>query len=116
MNSFNVWATVPVSDQPELTLVNWQVLQLPDGDRHFVGYVVENREGRVSSPIVKFDPASLRGITKTRRVYQLRGLPDVDSDGEYVWRAWIRINDVADWTDVTADVWDAHLLTKKEVP
>ena len=42
-----VWSTIPVNGQPELTLERWSIYELPDGDRHLVGWAIENREGRV---------------------------------------------------------------------
>ena len=104
-----VWRTAPVGEQPSLTLVRWQVVQLKNGDRHFVGHAVQNREGRASTAVQTFDPSSMRGSTKSGRVYELGGAPGYDSDAEYVWRAWSRINEAPDWTDVTSEVWAAHL-------
>lgn len=103
-----IWTTPSVDEQPSLTLVRWQVMQLPTGERHFVGLAVENREGRVSTAVSTFDAASLRGITKSGRVYQLSGRPGHDGDAEYVWRAWARINQATEWADATAEVWAAH--------
>ena len=53
----SVWEATPVSDQPEIALQRWQVMQLPNGDRHFVGWNATEREGRASSKIVAFDAA-----------------------------------------------------------
>jgi hypothetical protein len=99
-----VWATAPVDEQPELTLGCWSVRQLPNKERHFVGWCQENREGRVSSAIVEFDPQTKRGRTKSGRVYELSGRPGRDGDAEYVWERWLRINSESAWTDVTAEV------------
>jgi hypothetical protein len=107
-----VWTTTPVDAQPSLTLVNWQVMQLPDGDRHFVGYSPQNREGRTSSAIVEMDLERLQGVTSTGRVYQLIGTPGWNTDAEYVWRRWIAINDVPQWEDVSKEVWSDHLASK----
>ena len=107
--SGGIWSTRPVSAQPSLTAVRWQIRQTLDGQRHVVGYVPENREGRVSSAIATFDPASMRCVTSTGRVYQLQGPPGGDSDAEYVWNAWTRINRVTEWSDVTAEVWAARV-------
>ena len=104
-----VWATYPVTEQPSLTLTQWQVLQRPNGERHFVGWAVQNREGRVSSVIQIFDAASLRGITRSRRVYQLQGPPGCDDDAEHVWSTWTRINSEPEWVGISAEVWAAHL-------
>ena len=105
----SVWKARPVTAQPSLTLVQWQVLQLPGGARHFSGWALENRDGRASSAIQTFDAASLRGITRSERVYQLQGPPGWHEDGDYVWRSWARINGQPEWVDVSAEVWAAHL-------
>lgn len=110
----SVWLTIPVTRQPSLTLRNWSVYQLPDGKRHFVGYCIENFEGRVSSEIKAFDPNTLRGTTATGRVYQLQGSPGLNSDAQYVWNAWARINRIDSWTDCTDAVWFEHLDGRTE--
>jgi hypothetical protein len=99
-----MWATAPVTGQPELSLEAWSVRQLPSGDRHFVGWCEENREGRVSSTILEFDPKTKRGRPKSGRVYGLVGQPGFDGDAEYVWQNWLRINSETAWTEVTAEV------------
>lgn len=99
-----LWATAPVTEQPELTLTAWTVRMLPSGERHFVGWCSENCEGRVSSAVVEFDATTKCGRTSTGRVYQLSGRPGRDRDAEYVWQRWLRINDETDWTDVTEEV------------
>lgn len=103
-----IWATSPVDEQPTLSLVRWQVFQLPNGDRHFVGYALENAEGRVSTAVRDLDLRLLRGVTATGRVYCLLGAPGIDGDGQYVWRRWLDINGLADCKDVTAEVWENH--------
>lgn len=107
-----IWNVEPVADQPDLSLVSWQVMQVPDGGRHFVGYCPENREGRASSVIELMDLERLQGITSSARVYRLRGKPGWNPDAEHVWRRWAAINEVTAWQDVTAEVWRAHLATR----
>lgn len=103
-----VWTTIPVTDQPELTLERWSIYELPDGDRHFVGWAIENREGRVSSRIDQFDVKAMCGVTSSGRVYKLNGNPGRNSDAEYTWNQWRRYNDVDAFEDVSNEVWVAH--------
>jgi hypothetical protein len=103
------WAVKPVTAQPSLTLVRWQVMQLPSGDRHFVGYALEAREGRTSSAVKSLDVTTMRGVTSGGRVYELRGKPDWDGDAETVWRAWCRINEAQTYEDGSQEVWREHL-------
>jgi len=106
--SGGVWTTQPVTEQPKLTLSSWSVNQLLNGDRHFVGWCIENREGRVSSKIEIFDAVTLRGITQSGRVYPLNGRPGHNSDADYVWKRWARINSVNEFIDVSAEVFGYH--------
>ena len=107
--SGGVWVCAPVSERPELTLTDWAVFELqlpgnPGRTRHLAGYNVTDREGRASSAIVEFDPATWRGVTKSGRVYGLRGMPGLSGEGEYVWRQWLGINGATDVADVTNDL------------
>lgn len=104
-----VWRTRPVQEQGQLTLDSWQVMELPNGDRHLVGYCVENREGRASSVVRRIDDKTLRVTTGTGRIYVLRGRPGTDLDAEYVWGRWREVNKVESWSDVTSSVWQQHL-------
>jgi hypothetical protein len=89
-----LWITAPVEEVPEIVLRHWSIRQLPDGSRHFVGYNHRDREGRVSSTIVEFDVATMRGRTRSGRVYEIVGPPGRDGDAEYVWASWCRIFEV----------------------
>lgn len=102
------WTIAGVGEEPEVTLTDWQVRQLPNGDRHLVGFALESRRGRVSSVIEVFDPASMRAVTGSRRAYQLYGRPGLDCYGEYVWRSWARLHRVTQFYDVSAKVWASH--------
>ena len=57
-----IWAVASITEEPEVLLSDWQVVEIPGGTRHFVGYNQSLREGRVSSMIVEFDPATRTGI------------------------------------------------------
>ena len=109
------WSAASLTEVPEIELSDWQVMQLPHGDRHFVGWNVTEREGRVSSKIVDFDAATRRGRTRSGRVYQLLGSPGHDGDGAYTWGRWMQANAVVDCTDVSDTVQaliDAEALKK----
>lgn len=110
----NVWTIASVEDEPETTLTNWQVLELPNGDRHLVGYAVEDREGRVSSSVQAFDRESLCAVTSSGRVYRLKGRPGVDKDAECVWRTWARINQALQFTDISSAIWTARAAVEPQ--
>lgn len=88
----SVWRTRPVDEVPSIVLENWRVMELDDGDRHFVGYNVTEGSGRVSSKIETFDKETMRGTTRSGRVYELRGPTGWDSDAAYVWANWLALN------------------------
>lgn len=99
-----VWRAEPVWRQPELTLQPWRVQELPDGERYLVGYCLENFEGRVSTPVVRFDPASRRAETRSGRIYRLEGPPGRHPDAEYVWLLWLAANALTEARDVSDEV------------
>jgi hypothetical protein len=103
-----VWRVASVSQQPSLTLVRWKIFQLANGERHFCGWAVQNREGRASTAIQTFDACELKGQTSSGRVYQLYGPPGEDAEGLHVWCTWARINCAENWTDVSEEVWVQH--------
>ena len=101
-----IWRTNPVKEEPEILLSSWSVRELSNGDRHFVGYnFADGGEGRVSSKILEFDPQTLKGKTRSGRVYQLdRYSQGYNADAEYVWNRWKAINKVEAFEDVTEKV------------
>lgn len=86
-----LWKPEPVDQQPEVILRNWIIYEI-QGTRHFVGYNEFDRSGRVSSPIMSFDPIQLKGVTRSGRVYSLIGESRYNADADYVWLHWCRIN------------------------
>jgi hypothetical protein len=102
------WTIADVAEELEVTLTDWQVRELPNGDRHLVGFALESRRGRVSSLIEVLDPASMGAVTSSGRTYQLYGRPGLDCYGEYVWRSWARQYRVTQFSDVSARVLAGH--------
>ena len=72
----------------EISLELWNIVEIKIGEsntRHFVGYCVEDRQGRVSTPILTFDKDKGVGTTRSGSKYQLVGEPGhVHPDGLYV--------------------------------
>lgn len=66
-----------------------------------------SQSGRVSSAVVTFDVDSLRGVTRSGRVYQLHGVPGVDRDAAYLWGCWASGEEEPTWPDVTAAILSA---------
>ncbi|CPH56561.1 Uncharacterised protein [Burkholderia pseudomallei] len=86
-------------------LGNWSIREFENGARHFVGYNLETRDGRVSTAIVALDVASRMGRTESGRIYVLEGRSGYHRDAEYVFdRVAAIIGDGAPWRDVTAEL------------
>jgi len=105
-----VWKTNPVSTEPVIELVKWNVFAVlaPNGvdyDSHFNGYNTSEYEGRVSSKIMAFDKETMIGTTRSGRQYRLTDLPGYDGDASYVRDRWLSINKLTekDVTDVTGE-------------
>jgi hypothetical protein len=99
-----IWSVRSVTSQPSLRLRDWSIIEIQNGDRHFVGYNVDDSEGRVSTAIREFDPKTRRGVTSSGRVYQLLGEPGYDPDAAHVWEGWKRVNSVLSSKNVTEEV------------
>nr|WP_232440330.1 hypothetical protein [Burkholderia ubonensis] len=96
-----IWTLASVTAEPEVVLSGWRILETAEATRHFVGADARDSTGRVSSEVVTFDRLTLRGQTRSGRVYQLIGQPGWSSNAEYVWRCWCKVNSVASYADVT---------------
>jgi hypothetical protein len=94
----SIWKASDISETPHIQLSEWAIYEVQCGDRppsrHFVGYNLIEREGRVSSAIVEFDRKSLTGKTESGRIYSLVGEEGYNSDARYVWAHWKRLNRV----------------------
>jgi hypothetical protein len=89
------------SDGCDVVLELWCIRETDSGTRHFVGYNIVDGGGRVSSPVVEFDPATGRGVTTNGSRYQLVGRAGQNRDAEYLWALATRAWNVKSWTDVT---------------
>jgi len=102
-----IWGTADVVLQPCIVLCRWRALEIVggtmNGQRHLVGYSVEDCEGRVSTSVVSFDQAEMAVVTSSGRVYRLQGPSGNDPDGEYVWKSWARINGATSTKDVSCE-------------
>lgn len=105
-----VWPIAPVGLRPDVTLESWAVFEVPlngldqPWTRHLAGYCLEAGQGQVCSPVESFDPVTGQCVTRSGRVYRLRGHPGLDDDAEYVWRRWKNISNVTEERDVTQEV------------
>ena len=104
-----IYASRPVSESPNVRLLEWQVYALQEGCRRMVGYDPDECDGRVSTPVVSFHPNTASLTTESGRHYELLGPPGYDSDAHYVWRRWLKANghEIGTVSAVTDDVWAA---------
>ncbi|MGY2492787.1 hypothetical protein [Cupriavidus sp. CP313] len=93
----------PVDVQPLVTLERWRVRETRSGQRHFVGYCVENKENRVSSAIQSFDSGTGVGVTSSGRRYLLSGSPCFDGEARRIWEEWADQNGIGDTKDVSME-------------
>lgn len=96
----NIWKSASVDVQPTVELYRWWVAELPDGDRHFIGWC---GEGRVTSKIMEYDSETKTGVTRSGRRYMLMGNTNHNMDADYVWACWRKINEVTEYKDVSAE-------------
>ncbi|CAB3739389.1 hypothetical protein LMG22037_06280 [Paraburkholderia phenoliruptrix] len=101
-----VWRVASVNDEPQLSLIHWKVLETQVGTRHFAGQDERDLTGRVSTPILEFDPALKRGTTQSGRVYQLVGPTGWSDNAQYLWKRFCTVNNVTTYWDVTKDMFD----------
>ena len=106
-----VWRPTDVDATPELVVRSWMLIRTETAHTHVVGFNVTEGEGRVSSPLATFDPATRIGITQSGRRYVLVGGPGCNVDAQYTFATWCELTGVVSWDDVTAEVL-AHGLPK----
>ncbi|MBU5637990.1 hypothetical protein KOM00_14770 [Geomonas sp. Red69] len=96
--SGGVWAVPGVNEQPRIRLARWSVRETTKG-RVFVGYNIDDQEGRVSTIIEGFDRDTCCGTTRSGRLYQLVGPPGSHPDADFVWSRVTKL----DWRDVSIE-------------
>ncbi|MGF6770629.1 hypothetical protein P3T18_003108 [Paraburkholderia sp. GAS199] len=91
----------PAGTGEKIFLERWCIRESNKGKRHFLGFSASDCYGRVSTPIVSFDPRTRTGVTSTGRKYYLLGRAGLDKDADYVWHRAARVWDITSWRDVT---------------
>lgn len=101
-----IWKVTSIVDRPDVTLTEWFVYEIDIGDkssRHFIGYSKDQKQCRVSSPIIEFDPTTKTGKTRSGNVYQLEGPSTTHEDVEYMWSRWCAKNKITKYMPVLLD-------------
>lgn len=105
-----VWPIACIESRPSVTLTEWAVFEVsrhgPEQPwtRHLAGWACEDHQGQVSSAVQSFDPTTGKCITRSGRVYQLKGRPGLCADGLYVWQTWMAREGLKAAQDVTREV------------
>lgn len=105
-----IWKAASIERQPSTTLVDWSVYEIKLESesvrtRHFVGRSVESGyHGRTSSAVRSFDAKTSQGVTRSSRVYRLKGRPGSHPDANYTWHLWLELNPATDIVDVTQEI------------
>lgn len=103
------WVHAPVLEPPEVYLSEWSafVSGWPDETHplttHLVGYRAATGKSRTSSAVVRFDMQRRRAVTKSRKVYELVGPPNRESDARFMRIPWLVINECRYVRDATSE-------------
>lgn len=88
-----------INEEPNVILSSWAVYRITwkmpnktEISDHFVGFNSNSQDGRVSSPIVKYDNETCLGASRSGRIYELKGNSGYNQDAMYVWQKWKDIN------------------------
>lgn len=93
-----------VNDASRIVVMRWSLVLTDGAEVHVVGYNSAESEGRVSSALTAVDTVARTALTRSGKTYVLDGESGYNSDAHYVLNAWLAINKVATWRDVSADV------------
>ncbi|MEM5329549.1 hypothetical protein VSR34_23575 [Paraburkholderia sp. JHI2823] len=101
----SIYLHFPGEGSETVYLERWSIRESANGERRFVGYSRETRDGRVSTPVVELDAEARRGRTASGRIYHLVGPSGWSSDGEYVLSCVAEILcEGGAWRDVTEEL------------
>lgn len=103
IEALSIWKPASVDQEPECLLYDWRVMKVEGSYIHFIGY--NGYEGRVCSAVQTYDPTKKRGVTRSGRVYELVGQSGYNSDAQYVWCRWLKLNGLTleDAQDVSSE-------------
>ena len=111
----SIWRIGSIQDEPETELTSWKVFLVKstlinqgEDTIHFCG-TTNDGNGRVCSPVQEFDPSTMRGVTRSGRIYELVGPSSriLSSNASYVLSEWIILN--LGETDTFEDITDTYL-------
>ncbi len=90
-----------------VSLHQWRVVEITTRNcarsRHMWGHDVASNQGRASTAIMTFDPATMTATTRSGRNYVLAGLPGDSPLGKAAWEKWCGDHEVVAESDVTGE-------------
>jgi hypothetical protein len=103
----------PTDECSLYTLRPWQLRLLELGKLCVIGYCVENGRGQVVSEVVALDIATNGVVAGTGQLYRLGGPPGPNVDADRAWDRWALASGTTKWADVSAELWDQHISSKR---
>jgi hypothetical protein len=100
----SIYRSASVDEAPDVVLSHWSIREDADGCRYFVGFNELKLDGRMSTPIVRFDVDRRIGFTASGRRYILVGAGGSHGDGDYVWDLIAAARGLGPWREVTAEL------------
>jgi hypothetical protein len=100
------------------SMIQWTVREVEFKEhgvsRHLCGIV--NNYGRVCSPLQSFNEDTNTFTSRSGKIYNVAGDPGHNSEAEYVWNQWCRMNGVepGEYIDVTHEYFNVS-DTEEEV-
>jgi len=100
----SIWPINSVEKEQKETIINWSIYEATFQDntksRHLVGFI-EDKFGRATSAIKKWDAKNKVITTRSGRIYFLDGPTGYDGDANYVWENWKYTNQVISAVNVS---------------
>ena len=101
-----------------VTLRRWRVVDVVTRGgtraRHVWGHDATLDEGRVSSAIAEFNPATMTVTTITGAHFRLAGLPGTSRKGQPVWEKWCQENGVVYEKDASNEYMDPEDVSTRQ--
>ena len=79
----------PVDAEPTATLIRWGVARA-GRYHHLIGWCVGHRQGRISSPVVRWIVGERRAVTQSGSIYEVAGKPGWDAAAMFVLESKLR--------------------------
>lgn len=113
----SIWGMPSVEEQPTVTQVRWRVLRLKAKKISIdlvLGWCLEDRHARMSTPIISHDVNRRTLTTKSGRLYVVQGDSDYDDDAQYILEEHFDLA-ARRAVDVSSEYFDGRLPSEQEI-